>query len=56
MAETKENTPKVREVEVTLAKDCVHGGESKKQGDRIKVTEAQRKVMQSHGLVAGGNE
>tara|TARA_B100000902_G_C27322175_1_gene925458 strand:+ start:3804 stop:3971 length:168 start_codon:yes stop_codon:yes gene_type:complete len=55
MAETKNiSTPK--EVEVTLIKACTHAGEDKKEGDKVKVTIGQKKVMQSHGLVKEDGE
>lgn len=39
-------------VEVELIAECNHEGGGKKVGDKVKVTEGQKTVMQAHGLVA----
>jgi len=41
-----------KQVKVELVKDCRHTGENKAKGDKVTVTEDQKKVMQKHGLVA----
>ncbi|AWY02813.1 hypothetical protein [Alteromonas phage JH01] len=52
MAEIKKDTTP-KGVEVTLLKACTHAGEDIKEGGKVTVTEAQKKVMQKHGLVEG---
>lgn len=40
-----------KKVTVTLIKPCLYAGKEHKVGDKITVTEAQKKIMQLHGLI-----